>query len=404
MGEFEQSIARASSNPDSVLGIFDKLGIKSLSHYVEKVALYATKVKEDAYANDFDAQQNSMTVDPAYQADADAQLNSVNQLTPAQQNDFDAQSHSATTLTPEMQSDVDAQMNSAADMDNQMNNVDMMRTKNLPPDLGVMQTIKNMMVNIGDGVMDAIRKGLEMVKGLLANANSALGQMVPGTSFSYAALLGISLIASIVGFALYKIIKFIRNRRQEATAEGLTDTYKGIRNALKEGMDVNNALYEMTLQENFVSDTIAGIAERAQNVGHALANFVVGESSDSDSWFKKAFRAASMFIILCGVVALGIFAYNKYEAFAATNQMDNLDSQRQANTIANMTPELGKIDMARQDNMQANQFNRHEPQMDALDLQRQAQAIAQQTPGAMAQADELDRQRNLQSAMRTNRS
>ena len=391
VGEFEQQVARASQNPDDVVTILNKYGLTTLGAYIEALATHAKMVQIGAYRSDVDAQQNS-----------------VNQLTPAQQADFDAQQSSINQLTPAQQADFDAQQNSANDVMGQMDSIDMQRTQNLEDRYGgVFVHIRKMLSSIGDGAMDAIRKGLEMAKGMLNNANANLGQMVPGTNFSYAALLAVSLIASIVGFALYKVVKFIRNRRQEATAEGLSKTYTGLRNALREGVEVNEALMEMSIRENFGTDAMAAIAERAQNVGHALANFVVGESSNDESWFKKAFRVAGKFIVLCGLVAIGIFAFNKYEAFASEKRMmgmDKLDLERQGNAIDRQYAGVDNIDMARIDNMKAADLYARAPQMDQLDLDRQNRVFNQNIPNMMAQADKLDQQRNLNAAMRANRS
>lgn len=136
------------------------------------------------------------------------------------------------------------------------------------------------------------------------------GQMSIGTG------LRIGFLGSLVAFAVYKVVKWVRGSKKEETVEALNSNVHEFKNKLNEGFDFSNNLIARILEsENTTSNAVATI-KKAKPVADELADFAqeAEEKKETEQSIIKKYG----YWILGGIAAiaatfvyLGLFASSK---------------------------------------------------------------------------------------------
>ena len=136
------------------------------------------------------------------------------------------------------------------------------------------------------------------------------GQMSVGTG------LRVGFLGSLVAFAVYKVVKWVRGSKKEETVEALNSNVHEFKNKLNEGFDFSNNLIARILEsENTTSNAVATI-KKAKPVADELADFAqeAEEKKETEQSIIKKYG----YWILGGIAAiaatfvyLGLFASSK---------------------------------------------------------------------------------------------
>ncbi len=134
------------------------------------------------------------------------------------------------------------------------------------------------------------------------------GDPVDGT-VDYYRVAGVAMFFALMCFGVYKLIKWIRVRKEEKTVEAFNTSFKEYKNIIKENIIFINKLNNKLLNEN-TTDNAETTVSKAIDIAPELAAFAV-EAEEKKEETKSIFKKYGYWILgsLAALIVVCLYAY-----------------------------------------------------------------------------------------------